>query len=112
AQEPLYQPDATVDGIHLLYYRADYFASALHETAHWCIAGEARRRLTDFGYWYAPEGRSAAAQRSFEEVESRPQALEWLFSQACAYPFRISVDNLDRDTGALPDTAAFRARLV
>ena len=78
AAEPLYQP-ATLEGdYHVLYYRADYFASALHEVAHWCIAGEIRRQQTDFGYWYAPDGRSPAQQRAFERVECRPQALEWM----------------------------------
>ena len=37
ATEPLYLP-ASGNGVHRLCYRADYFASALHETAHWCIA--------------------------------------------------------------------------
>ena len=43
ADEPLYQPAATPAGFHALYYRGDYFASALHEVAHWCIAGAQRR---------------------------------------------------------------------
>lgn len=94
AAEPLYQP-ATLEGeYHVLYYRADYFASALHEVAHWCIAGEIRRQQTDFGYWYAPDGRSPAQQRAFERVECRPQALEWFFSRACGHRFRLSMDNL------------------
>jgi len=94
AQEPLYQPATTDDDLHLLHYRLDYFASALHETAHWCIAGERRRRLCDFGYWYHADGRSLEKQREFEQVESRPQALEWFFSRACGYRFRVSSDNL------------------
>lgn len=108
AEEPLYLP-ATAQAPHRLCYRADHFASALHETAHWCIAGPARRRLVDFGYWYAPDGRDAAGQRAFEAVEARPQALEWIFSEAAGHPFRPSADNLDgtgTGTGTGGDFAA------
>lgn len=93
ASEPEYLP---VDGqfsTHRLLYRADFFASALHEIAHWCIAGAERRTKRDFGYWYETEQRSEAAQRAFERVEVKPQALECLFSEACGFEFRISVDN-------------------
>ena len=62
ADEPLYQPALQQGHSHVLHYRADYFASALHEVAHWCIAGTARRRQVDFGYWYAPDGRSGNEQ--------------------------------------------------
>ena len=112
ASEPLYQPAHGAQQWHRLYFREDYFASALHEVAHWCIAGEARRRLVDFGYWYAPEGRSPAQQRAFEAVECKPQALEWFFSRACGYRFRVSVDNLDAVEGAIPDTLPFRRQLL
>lgn len=71
-----------------------FFASALHEISHWCIAGDARRRLPDFGYWYAPDGRSAAQQQAFERVEIKPQALECLFTLACGRTFQVSQDNL------------------
>lgn len=100
AEEPLYLPAAAGDGWHEIHYRADYPASALHEVAHWCIAGAARRRLADYGYWYAPDGRDAATQRAFEAVEARPQGLEWLFAQACGLPFRLSLDNLDGQLAA------------
>lgn len=111
AAEPLYVP-ATGSGQHKLYYRDDFFASALHETAHWCIAGAARRQQRDFGYWYATEGRDSTAQRAFEAVEAAPQALEWFFSQACGWPFQVSVDNLDPQDGTLPDTRDFCDRVV
>lgn len=71
-----------------------FFASALHECSHWCIAGERRRQLADFGYWYAADGRSAAQQQAFERLEIKPQALECLFTLACKRPFQISQDNL------------------
>ncbi|MEM0954526.1 MAG: elongation factor P hydroxylase [Pseudomonadota bacterium] len=93
AAEPLYLP-AAEDGEARIFYREDYPASALHEIAHWCIAGPSRRRQQDYGYWYAPDGRSAPQQRAFERVECRPQALEWHFALAAGLPFRISLDNL------------------
>lgn len=77
-----------------------YFASALHEISHWCIAGEQRRTLPDLGYWYAPDGRNAEQQALFEQVEVKPQALEWLFTQACKRQFRVSLDNLNGETAS------------
>ena len=80
----------------------DFFASALHEISHFCVAGSQRRLLPDFGYWYAADGRSAAQQHAFERVEIKPQALECLFTLACRRPFEVSQDNLfaDFDTSA------------
>ncbi len=94
ADEPFYNPATSKDEDHRLYYRADYFASALHEIAHWCIAGAERRQQKDWGYWYYSDGRSPAQQRAFEAVEIKPQAVEWMFSVAAAATFRISSDNL------------------
>jgi elongation factor P hydroxylase len=111
AREPLYAPATETGECHRLYYREDYFASALHEAAHWCIAGPARRRRVDFGYWYAPDGRSASRQRAFEAVEYRPQAMEWHFARACGYRFRISLDNLDGGDDAIADSAPFKLRV-
>lgn len=99
AAEPLYQPATAEDSWHRVYYRADYFASALHEVAHWCIAGSARLAEVDYGYWYIPDGRSAQQQERFEAVEARPQALEWIFSRACGAAFQPSIDNLDGAPG-------------
>lgn len=98
--EPLYQPATDEQSRHTLYYREDYFASALHEISHWCIAGQRRRLLVDFGYWYIPDGRDANQQAAFEQVEVKPQALEYLFSRACGYRFRISADNLSGEAGS------------
>ena len=92
--EPLYQPATQVGEPHRLYYREDFVSSALHEIAHWCIAGEMRRRRVDFGYWYIPDGRNQQQQKTFESVEVKPQALEWLFSEAAGVKFHFSVDNL------------------
>jgi hypothetical protein len=103
-EEPVYLPADDRCPYHRIVFRHDYVASALHEIAHWCIAGSARRRLVDYGYWYAPDGRDAAAQREFERIEARPQALEWILSEACGLRFRPSVDNLD---GAAGDAEGF-----
>lgn len=111
AEEPFYRPAAAAGESHVLHYRQDFFASALHEVAHWCIAGERRRQQVDFGYWYAPEGRSVDQQRAFETVECKPQALEWFFSLACGYRFQVSVDNLLLSAVESPGTAAFARRV-
>lgn len=94
AEEPLYLPAGSKSSSAKIFYRRDYLASALHEVAHWCIAGKARRAMEDFGYWYNPDGRSAAQQNKFELAEVKPQALEWMFSVACKKPFQVSTDNL------------------
>jgi elongation factor P hydroxylase len=111
ANEPFYQPATAKSELHLLHYRSDYFASALHEVAHWCIAGDRRRQLPDFGYWYAPEGRNPDQQCAFESAEAKPQALEWLFSKACGYSFCISVDNLGA-AGGVHDSGPFRRQVL
>ncbi len=75
-------------------FKEDFVSSALHEIAHWCIAGARRRSLDDYGYWYVP-GRSGEDQRRFEVAERQPQALEWILSVAAGQHFRVSVDNFD-----------------
>jgi elongation factor P hydroxylase len=107
ADEPLYQPATVAGASNAIRYRQDYFASALHEVSHWCIAGAARRRQLDFGYWYAPEGRCVKQQLAFETVERKPQALEWYFSKACNYRFQVSADNLALANAGTLDTATF-----
>lgn len=103
--EPLYLPSAEPERLpHRILYREDYFASALHEIAHWCLAGPERRRQEDYGYWYRPDGRNAEEQAEFERAEARPQALEWLFSEACGFDFHLSADNL---AGALGPSDRF-----
>ena len=91
--EPVYLPP-TGEAFGEIRFRADFAASALHEVAHWCIAGPSRRELRDFGYWYAPDGRSPQQQERFLKVESKPQALEWIFAEACGIEFHLSFDNL------------------
>lgn len=99
ADEPFYR--AAKEGEKaVIFAREDYFSSALHEIAHWTIAGKERRKIDDFGYWYEPEGRSERQQLEFEKMEIKPQALEWLFSLACNHPFHFSADNLSQAIGA------------
>ncbi len=76
-----------------------FFNSALHEISHWSIAGDKRRLLPDLGYWYAPDGRTAEQQALFEQVEIKPQAIEWLFATAFGRKFRVSLDNLTGEGG-------------
>ena len=94
ASEPLYEPGEQESCI---YFREDYASSALHEIAHWCIAGADRRQQPDYGYWYR-EKRDIKQQRTFETVEVKPQALEWIFSVAAGIDFRVSCDNFDAST--------------
>ncbi len=94
ADEPIYLPARGEQQYHRLVYKYDYLSSALHEIAHWCIAGADRVLKQDFGYWYQPDGRSAMEQMRFQQVEVKPQALEWMFATACGHSFSISLDNL------------------
>lgn len=96
--EPLYLPAAEQRRFNEIHFAHGFFNSALHELAHWCVAGEQRRKLEDYGYWYNADGRSAEQQRQFEQVEVYPQAIEWHLALASGRGFRVSADNL-----ALPD---------
>lgn len=99
--EPLYKPAADGDRYHRVIFAHGFYRSALHEVAHWCIAGKVRRQLLDYGYWYKPDGRDAAEQANFEQVELKPQALEWLFCLNAGHSFEVSCDNL---AAAAPNT--------
>lgn len=93
--EPIYIPADNTHQNHRVIFAHGYFASALHEISHWCIAGKQRRLLEDYGYWYSPDGRDVEQQAEFEKVEVKPQAIEWAFSCAAGKPFRVSTDNLN-----------------
>jgi elongation factor P hydroxylase len=101
--EPIYLPATAKQSHNEIHFAHGFYRSALHECAHWLIAGQARRKEVDFGYWYEPDGRSAAQQRVFEQVEVKPQAVEWILSAAAGVAFRVSVDNLDgEETDSTP----------
>jgi elongation factor P hydroxylase len=110
AEEPIYLPCDENSAVNRIFFTRDYFASALHEIAHWCIASEERRKLIDYGYWYYPEGRSAEQQILFEQAEVKPQALECIFSMAAGSRFIVSQDNLA--AGQYSNTESFEKKVA
>ncbi len=103
--EPIYLPADQHCQYHQIIFAHGYYASALHEISHWCIAGKERRLLQDFGYWYEPDGRNIEQQKAFEQVEIKPQAIEWALCVASGKCFNVSADNLN---GSGSDRLAFR----
>ena len=104
SEEPFYKaPKEGVQGE--IHFRSDFLRSALHETSHWCIAGNDRLKQDDWGYWYAPDGRNEEEQALFFKVEVKPQAVEKEFCCVLGIPFDVSVDNLD---GAKGPVEAFK----
>ena len=93
--EPIYIPASDEANFHQIIFAHGFYASALHEIAHWLVAGDKRRLLEDYGYWYCPDGRDRAQQAEFESVEVKPQAIEWALSVAAGFDFKVSVDNLN-----------------
>ncbi len=106
--EPVYLPADDNVTYNRIIFTNDYFSSALHEIAHWCIAGPARLQEIDFGYWYVPDGRTPQQQIQFEQAEVKPQALEWIFSVCSGQRFTVSTDNLSRDQRTFPKYFARR----
>ncbi len=106
--EPLYAPANENCAFHQIIFAHGYYASAFHEIAHWCQAGEKRRLLEDFGYWYIPDGRNEKQQNKFEQVEIIPQAIEWAFNVAAQRKFHTSADNLNGYQG---DIIGFKAKV-
>jgi elongation factor P hydroxylase len=100
AEEPLYLPPRDGHPARILYTR-DYAQSALHELAHWCIAGAARRALVDYGYWYQPPPRAREERARFLAVEARVQGLELLFARVARVRFHVSLDDPGSDPGDL-----------
>ncbi|MCM2679236.1 elongation factor P hydroxylase [Echinimonas agarilytica] len=105
--EPIYYPACAEKPAQIVFAHG-YFASALHEIAHWCLAGEDRRKLEDYGYWYCPDGRSAEQQAEFEKVEIKPQAIEWALTVAAGRCFKVSTDNLN---GVEPNRIDFQTKV-
>ncbi|MFZ7128879.1 elongation factor P hydroxylase [Avibacterium avium] len=103
--EPLYVPANEDCPYNAIYFARGFYSSALHEISHWLIAGKERRKLEDFGYWYEPDGRSEQRQREFEQVEVKPQALEWILATAAGFRYFASSDNLNGEIG---DTQPFK----
>ena len=92
AEEPVYV--APKDGAPAeVHFRSNYPRSLLHELSHYCLAGDRRRGLDDFGFWYTPCGRSEQEQYEFEMVEARPQGLEKAMCEIVGLPFTPSLDD-------------------
>ena len=100
--EPLYEPETPAHPARVVF-TYDYPASALHEAAHWCIAGAARRRLRDYGYSYAPGPRESIARSVFFASECDVQAVEALLAEACDVRFVISADDFAAPQAELDD---------
>ena len=94
--EPLYVPATETEPAKIIFAHG-FVTSACHEIAHWCYAGKARRKLVDYGYWYAGDDRNQEQQDTFEKVEVIPQAYELILSKACGIPFKVSLDNFNPD---------------
>jgi len=92
--DPVYFPKSELRDFNEIHFANEFFSSALHEIAHWLIAGCDRRTRIDFGYWYKPDGRNPAEQELFEQFEARNQGLEWILSVAADHNFHVSTDNL------------------
>jgi elongation factor P hydroxylase len=105
--EPLYEPASGARPARIVH-TYDYPASALHEAAHWCIAGTARRRQRDYGYWYVPGPRDRQQRAAFFAAEANVQALEAVFARTCGVRFVVSAD----DFAAGPDELERFARAV
>lgn len=108
AVEPLYLP-ACGHRPAVIRYTRDYAQSALHELAHWCLAGAQRRTRVDYGYWYLSPPRAPLEQQRFEAVETPVQGLELIMAVATGVRFHVSADN----PGEAPaDTLCFERRIL
>jgi hypothetical protein len=107
--EPIYLPAKSAQEANEIHFAHGFFASALHEVAHWCIAGVERRKQTDYGYWYEPSSRNVDTQLAFAQVEAKPQAIEWIFHQACGHGFVVSLDNIALEDC---DMTAFKSAII
>jgi len=103
--EPLYSPANGQCHYHQIIFAHGFYSSGLHEISHWCIAGKERRLIEDFGYWYIPDGRNEQQQKTFEQVEIKPQAVEWALCVAAQKKFNVSADNLN---GFEADSQSFK----
>jgi elongation factor P hydroxylase len=98
--EPLYEPAGEARPAQIEFTH-DYPASALHEAAHWCIAGATRRRLRDYGYSYTPGPRDPGSRAAFFARECDAQAVEALLAEACGVRFVVSADDFAASSAEL-----------
>lgn len=106
--EPFYQAP-NKGSLGKIIFREDFIASALHEVAHWCLAGSRRRQLDDYGYWYVAD-RTQQEQWAFERAEAKPQGLACLFSEAIGHPFVVSSDDPTRLPSGSFESSVYEAR--
>jgi elongation factor P hydroxylase len=90
--EPLYEPASGAMPARIVFTN-DYPASALHEAAHWCLAGPARRLRRDYGYWYVPGPRDPRQRAAFFAAEADTQAVEAILARSCGVRFVVSADD-------------------
>jgi elongation factor P hydroxylase len=109
--EPFYKAAGRPHDLHEIRYREDFVSSALHEIAHWCLAGSLRRKQDDYGYWYIKD-RCKDQQLKFEQVEAKPQGLEWILSIAAGVDFRVSCDNFDVESSDVTLRRLVRQQVV
>jgi elongation factor P hydroxylase len=102
AEEPYYSAPK-VNAKAVIHFRSNYPRSLLHELSHYCLAGDKRRNIDDFGYWYSACGRSKEEQQRFEIVEVRPQGLEKAMCNLLGIKFSPSLD----DFSGRPPSDAF-----
>ena len=92
ASEPFYQaPKGNRPAI--LFFREDFVRSLFHELAHYSLAGDMRRQIDDFGYWYCPVAGHRGNKSNLSRLKARPQGLEKLFCEIWAVPFSPSLDD-------------------
>ena len=89
ADEPYYEAPK-VDAKAKIFFKENYPRSLLHEMAHYCLAGQKRRKLDDYGYWYTECGRTSEEQELFQLVEARPQGLEKSMCEAIGIHFHLA----------------------
>lgn len=92
ADEPYYEAPK-VETKAKIFFKENYPRSLLHEMAHYCLAGQKRRELDDYGYWYTECGRTSEEQELFQLVEARPQGLEKAMCEAIGIHFSPSFDD-------------------
>ena len=100
AAEPLYEPVCGPKPARIVFTH-DYPASALHEAAHWCLAGPHRRTQRDYGYWYLPGPRDPQQREAFFAAEADVQAVEAVFARICGVRFVVSADDFAASSSEL-----------
>ncbi len=87
-----------------------FYASAIHEISHWCIAGKARRELVDFSATgIARMGVMPKRKASLKMLKRSRRHSTGCSVLAAGYPLNVSCDNLEGDFE--PDRVVFQRRV-